>query len=107
MLQRVTPCNTPQALFVYIVIDLVAMPRSIDLPGVMLTIIVAGVVAFVGLVVMDEVAGQLGTENFAEAETELIDAIEVFFSMISIVFIVIVLAVVLAYLYAMRGGNAR
>ena len=73
----------------------------------MLTIIVAGVVAVVGLVVMDEVADQLGTENFADAETELIDAIETFFSMISIVFIVIVLAVVLAYLYAMRGEGAR
>ena len=31
------------------------MPRSIDLPGVMLTVIVAGVIAFVGLVVMEEV----------------------------------------------------
>jgi len=82
------------------------MPRAIDLSGVMLTIIVAGVIAFVGLVVMDEVADQLGTENFADAEAELINAIETFFGMISVVFIVIVLSVVLAYLYAMRG-NAR
>ena len=80
------------------------MPKAIDLSGVMLTIIVAGVIAFVGLVVMDEVVQEIGTEEFADAETELINAIETFFSMISVVFIVIVLAVVLAYLYAMRGG---
>ena len=83
------------------------MPRAIDLSGVMLTIIVAAVIAFVGLVVMDEVADQLGTDNFADAETELINAIETFFGMISVVFIVIVLSVVLAYLYAMRGANGR
>ena len=80
------------------------MPKAIDLSGVMLTIIVAGVIAFVGLVVMDEVVQEIGTDEFADAETELINAIETFFSMISVVFIVIVLAVVLAYLYAMRGG---
>ena len=83
------------------------MPKAIDLSGVMLTIIVAGVIALVGLVVMDEVVQEIGTENFADAEAELIDAIEVFFSMISVVFIVLVLAVILAYLYAMRGGGAR
>ena len=80
------------------------MPKAIDLSGVMLTIIVAGVIAFVGRVVMDEVVQEIGTENFAEAETELINAIETFFGMISVVFIVLVLAVILAYLYAMRGG---
>ena len=80
------------------------MPRAIDLSGVMLTIIVAGVIALVGLVVMDEVVQEVGTEEFADAETELIDAIETFFGMISVVFIVLVLAVILAYLYAMRGG---
>ena len=80
------------------------MPKAIDLSGVMLTIIVAGVIALVGLVVMDEVVQEVGTEEFADAETELINAIETFFGMISVVFIVLVLAVILAYLYAMRGG---
>ena len=83
------------------------MPRAIDLSGVMLTVIVAAVIALVGLVVMDEVVQEIGTDNFADAETELIGAIETFFSMISVVFIVLVLAVILAYLYAMRGGNGR
>ena len=84
------------------------MPRSIDLPGVMLTVIVAGVIAFVGLVVMDEVVSATdGIEEFTDAETSLIDAIDSFFGMIGVVFIVIVLSVILAYLYAMRGRNGR
>ena len=82
------------------------MPRSIDLPGILLTVIVAGTIAFVGLVVMDEVVGATGgIEEFTEAETSLIDAIDSFFGMIGVVFIVIVLAVILAYLYAMRGNG--
>jgi len=82
------------------------MPRSIDLAGVMLTVIVAGVIAFVGLVVMEEVvAATDGIEEFSGAETSLIDAIDSFFGMIGVVFIVIVLSVILAYLYAMRGNG--
>ena len=79
------------------------MPRSIDLPGVMLTVIVAAIVAMTGLVVLDELMAEMTTENFVDAEQSLVDAIDSFFGMISIVFIILVLAVILAYLYAMRG----
>ena len=91
------------------------MPRNIDLAGVMLTVIVAGVIAFIGLVVLDEVVGTVDLleqdadgnyeSEFGEAASDLTGAIDSFFGMIGVVFIVIVLAVILAYLYAMRGNG--
>ena len=63
----------------------------------------------------DEVVGTVGLMEtdadgnyespFGESASDLTGAIDSFFGMIGVVFIVIVLAVILAYLYAMRGNG--
>ena len=52
-----------------------------------------------------EEANALLASFFGEATSDLTGAIDSFFGLIGVVFIVIVLAVILAYLYTMRGNG--
>lgn len=82
--------------------------RGMDLPGVMIVLVIAGVVGFVGLQVMSTVIDTSGLEegeplyNASEAlETAVDDA----WGLIGVAFIVIILAVIIVYLYGLRGGR--
>ena len=77
-----------------------------DLPGVMIALVVAGVVGFVGLQVMSTVidTASLGSgSNFSGASTSLENGFNDAFGLVSVAFLVIVLAVIVTYLYGLRG----
>jgi len=81
---------------------------GMDLPGAMILLVVAGVIGFVGLQVMSTVIGTTGLEssdplyNASEAlETSVNDA----WGLVGVAFIVVILAVVIVYLYGLRGGR--
>ena len=82
------------------------MPSS-DLPGVMIALVVAGVVGFVGLQVMSTVIETTGIDNdtdpFYEASQSLESGFDDAFGLIAVAFLVIVLAVIVVYLYGLRG----
>jgi len=81
---------------------------GMDLPGAMILLVVAGVIGFVGLQVMSTVIGTTGLSsddplyNASEAlETSVNDA----WGLVGVAFIVVILAVVIVYLYGLRGGR--
>jgi len=86
---------------------------GMDLPGAMILLVVAGVIGFVGLQVMstviDTTALEGGTNttndplyNASEAlQTSVNDA----WGLVGVAFIVVILAVVIVYLYGLRGGR--
>jgi len=81
---------------------------GMDLPGAMILLVVAGVIGFVGLQVMSTV---IETASLAEGdplynasdalETSVNDA----WGLVGVAFIVVILAVVIVYLYGLRGGR--
>jgi hypothetical protein len=79
-----------------------------DLPGVMIVLVIAGVVGFVGLQVMSTVIGTTSLQsgdplyNASESlETSINDA----WGLVGVAFIVVILAVIIVYLYGLRGGR--
>jgi hypothetical protein len=79
-----------------------------DLPGAMILLVVAGVIGFVGLQVMSTVIDTSSLQsgdplyNASEAlETSVNDA----WGLVGVAFIVVILAVVIVYLYGLRGGR--
>jgi len=80
---------------------------SADLPGVMIALVVAGVVGFVGLQVMSTVISTTGISNesdpFYDASTALESGFDDAFGLIAVAFLVIVLSVIVVYLYGLRG----
>lgn len=81
-----------------------------DLPGVMILLVIAAVVGFVGLQVMSTVIGTTGLAsddplyNASEAlETAVNDA----WGLVGVAFIVVILAVIIIYLYGLRGNGGR
>ena len=79
-----------------------------DLPGVMIVLVIAGVVGFVGLDVMSTViettALQEG-DSLYNASTDLEQAVNDAWGMIGVAFIVVILSVIIVYLYGLRGGR--
>lgn len=82
--------------------------RGMDLPGAMILLVVAGVIGFVGLQVMSTVIDTSSLQsgdplyNASEAlETSVNDA----WGLVGVAFIVVILAVVIVYLYGLRGGR--
>jgi len=79
-----------------------------DLPGVMIVLVIAGVIGFVGLQVMSTV---IGTTNLVSgdplynASENLTDAVNDAWGLIGVAFIVVILAVIVVYLYGLRGGR--
>ena len=79
-----------------------------DLPGVMIVLVIAGVVGFVGLDVMSTVIETTAlTENDSlyNASQDLESSINDAWGMIGVAFIVVVLSVIIVYLYGLRGGR--
>lgn len=77
-----------------------------DLPGVMIVLIIAGVVGFVGLQVMTTVIDSLSLTSgdpLYNASQDLQRAVSQAFGLVGVAFIVIILSVVIVYLYGLRG----
>lgn len=81
---------------------------GLDLPGAMILLVVAGVIGFVGLQVMstviDTAALQSGDPLY-NASQNLTDSVNNAWSLVGVAFIVVILAVVIIYLYGLRGGR--
>jgi hypothetical protein len=79
-----------------------------DLPGVMIVLVIAGVVGFVGLDVMSTVINTtaLGeNDSLYNASQDLQNAVNDAWGLIGVAFIVIILSVIIIYLYGLRGGR--
>jgi len=77
-----------------------------DLPGVMIVLVVAGVVGFIGLQVMSttiETTGLASGDPLYNASQELQTAVDNAWGLIGVAFIVVILAVIVLYLYGIRG----
>lgn len=80
--------------------------QAMDLPGVLLALVIAGVIGYIGIFVMSEVSSetQVGENDSLYNASEAMDsAIDSAFSLVGIAFIVLILSVVIVYLYAVRG----
>lgn len=81
-----------------------------DLPGVMIVLVVAGVVGFIGLQVMSttiDTAGLAIGDPLYNASQALVEAIDSAWGLVGVAFIVVILAVIVVYLYGLRGGGGR
>lgn len=84
----------------------VRLGQRMDLVGVMLTLVIAGVVGFVGLFVMSDTAEQTSLSEgdmFYNASQDLTQGVSGAFGQLGIVFTVIILTVIVSYLTLMRG----
>ena len=83
-----------------------ALRQRLDLVAVMITVIIAGVVGYVGINIMSntqESTDLADGDPFYDSQTNLTDGLQQFFSQLSTVFVVIVLVVVIGYLMLLRG----
>jgi len=81
-----------------------------DLPGVMILLVIAAVVGFVGLQVMSTVIGttSLATDDpLYNASESLQTAVNDAWGLVGVAFIVVILAVIIVYLYGLRGNGGR
>jgi len=88
--------------------DTRAQGGGMDLPGVMIVLVIAGVVGFVGLQVMSTVIGTTSIadgEPLSNASDSLVGAVNDAWGLVGVAFIVIILAVIIVYLYGLRGGR--
>jgi len=88
--------------------DRAQMGGGMDLPGVMIVLVIAGVVGFVGLQVMSTV---IDTTSLASgdplynASESLQTSVNDAWGLVGVAFIVVILAVIIVYLYGLRGGR--
>lgn len=85
-----------------------AQTGGMDLPSVMIVLVIAGVVGFVGLQVMSTVIGTTGLQQgdpLYNSSESLEQAVNDAWGLIGVAFIVIILAVIIVYLYGLRGGR--
>lgn len=77
-----------------------------DLPGVMIVLVVAGVIGFIGIEVMstviDTTALQSGDPLY-NASQSLQTSVNDAWGLVGVAFIVVILAVIVVYLYGVRG----
>lgn len=88
--------------------DRAQMGGRMDLPGVMIILVIAGVVGFVGLQVMSTVIDttQLSeSDPLYNASESLQVSVNDAWGLIGVAFIVVILAVIIVYLYGLRGGR--
>jgi len=92
---------------------------SMDLPSVMIVLVIAAIVGFVGLQVMStviETTGLQGDQNETKAgcqdcdplynaSVDLQDAVNQAWGLIAVAFIVVILSVIITYLYGLRGAR--
>jgi len=82
------------------------LKQNLDLVAVMITVIIAGVVGYVGINIMsntEQSTGLSAGDPFYDSQTNLTDGLQQFFSQLQTVFVVIVLVVVIGYLMLLRG----
>lgn len=89
------------------------LQQRLDLVAVMITVIIAGVVGYVGIQIMSNTADNAGLDGYTtdtanntawqNTTLQLHNGLGDFFSQIGTVFIVIVLVVVISYLMLLRG----
>jgi uncharacterized membrane protein len=80
--------------------------QSLDLVSTMITLVIAGVVGFVGINVMSNTREQTAlqeNDSFYNASEDLTSAISDTWSQLGTVFTVIVLVVIVSYLVVLRG----
>lgn len=80
--------------------------QRLDLVSVMITVVIAGVVGYVGINIMsntESTAGVAANQPLHSAEQNLTSGLESFFSQLATVFVVIVLVVIVGYLMLLRG----
>lgn len=81
-----------------------------DLPGVMIVLVIAAVVGFVGLEVMSTVIDTTALTSgdpLYNASQSLETSVNDAWGLVGVAFIVVILAVIIVYLYGLRGGNGR
>jgi len=79
-----------------------------DLPGMMIVLVIAGVVGFVGIQVMSTVidtTSLTSSDPLYSAQTNLTDAVNDAWGLIGVAFLVIILSVIIIYLYGLRSGR--
>jgi H+/Cl- antiporter ClcA len=79
-----------------------------DLPGVMIVLVIAGVIGFVGLQVMSTVIDTTSLssgDSLYNAQDNLTTSVNDAWGLIGVAFIVVILAVIVVYLYGLRGGR--
>ena len=82
--------------------------RGMDLPGVMIVLVIAGVIGFVGLQVMSTVIDTTSLTSgdpLYNASDNLTTSVNDAWGLIGVAFIVVILAVIIVYLYGLRGGR--
>jgi len=85
-----------------------AQGGSMDLAGALILLVVAGTVGFVGLQVMSTVieTTSLGqNDSLYNASDSLQSSISSAWGLVGVAFIVVILAVIVVYLYGLRGGR--
>jgi hypothetical protein len=83
-----------------------AQTGRMDLPSVMIVLVIAGVVGFVGLQVMSTVINTTDLQSgdpLYNASSDLESSIGDAWSLVGVAFIVVILAVIIVYLYGLRG----
>jgi ammonia channel protein AmtB len=83
-----------------------ALKQRLDLVSVMVTVIIAGVVGYVGINIMsntEDTTNLSSGDPFYNSQTNLTDGLQSFFSQLGTVFVVIVLVVIIGYLMLLRG----
>lgn len=84
------------------------LKQNFDLVAVMITVIIAGVVAYVGVNIMSNTQESTNISEgdpFYQSQTDLTSGLQQFFGQLETVFVVIVLVVVISYLMMLRGGR--
>lgn len=79
---------------------------GMDLPSVMIVLVIAAVVGFVGLQVMStviETTGLQSSDPLYNASEDLQQAVNDAWGLIAVAFIVVILSVIIFYLYGLRG----
>lgn len=79
-----------------------------DLPGVMIVLVIAGVVGFVGLEVMSTVIDTTALSSgdpLYNASESLQTSVNDAWGLIGVAFIVVILSVIIVYLYGLRSGG--
>jgi ABC-type multidrug transport system permease subunit len=89
-----------------LIADNQAQTSGMDLPGVMILLVVAGVVGFIGLQVMSTVIETTSLQSgdpLYNASQSLQTSVNDAWGLIGVAFIVVILAVIIVYLYGVRG----
>ncbi len=85
-----------------------ALKQRLDLVSVMVTVIIAGVVGYVGINIMSNTSDTTDLSDgdaFYDSQQNLTDGLQSFFSQLGTVFVVIVLVVIIGYLMLLRGSR--